>query len=703
MKSVRSFPAGVGFALIAFTLAPPADAEEPAKADLIIYGGTSAGIAAAVQASRLDRTAILIEPSRWIGGLTTGGLGWTDTGRDSAIGGISREFYQRVHRHYSNPEAWPLQNPETLNQDRRTGRFLPGSDAMWVFEPKVATGIFEEMLAECVEHVTVHTGERLDREKGVDMEDGRITEIRTLSGKSYRGAMFLDATYEGDLMAAAGVSYHVGRESNALYGEELNGVQKTRMKGHLFIQPVDPYLVPGDPSSGLVARVHGDEPGEDGAGDDRIQAYNFRMCMSDDPRNRVPFPKPDGYDDADYELLFRNFEAGDMRLPLSLGRMPNHKTDTNNLGAFSTDNIGMNYAYPDGSHAERAAIVAEHERYQKGLMWTLANHPRVPQEIRDRMAKWGLAADEFTDNGNWPHQIYVREARRMVSDYVMSENDCRRVRVAEDSVGLGSYNMDSHNTQRYVTPEGTVQNEGDVQVSPGGPYAISYRSIIPKREECANLLVPVCVSSSHIAFGSIRMEPVFMILGHSAATAAVLSIERGHAVQDLPYEVLRESLLMDGQVLDLPPEAKPKILLTSASLPGIVVDDNAAKYTGQWTPSTSSAVYIDTGYHHDGHEEIVGVGIKAAAFTADLPESGHYEVLLSYPAHPNRASNTKVTIAHRNGEEILTLDQRKNTGDEAGFVSLGSFPFDGGSATVTITNENADGYVVVDAVQFLAD
>jgi hypothetical protein len=654
--------------LVTNLFSPDTLAVEADSADLVIYGGTSAGIVAAVQASRMGRTTILVEPSEWIGGLTTGGLGWTDTGRHSTIGGIGREFYQRVHRHYSDPEAWPLQDPETLNQDRRTGRFLPESDAMWVFEPKVASTIFEDMLAECGGNVVLHTGEKLDRENGVTKKDGRILEIRMLSGRVFRGSVFLDATYEGDLMAAAGVSTHIGRESNEIYGERLK---------------------------------HGGDPGQDGAGDRRIQAYNFRMCMSDDPRNRVPFPKPEGYDEAEYELLFRNFEAGDLRLPLSIGRMPNHKTDTNNLGAFSTDNIGMNYAYPEGSYEERSSIVSEHEHYQKGLMWTLANHPRVPREIRDRMAKWGLAADEFTDNGNWPHQIYVREARRMVSDYVMTENDCRRVRVAEDSVGLGSYNMDSHNTQRYVTPEGLVQNEGDVQVSPGGPYAISYRSIVPKREECTNLLVPVCVSSSHIAFGSIRMEPVFMILGHSAATAAVLSIERGYAVQDLPYEVLREELLDDGQVLDLPPEAKPKILLSAPSLPGIVVDDHEASFTGQWTLSTSAAVYLDSGYHHDGHERGAGLGPKSVTFTAELPEAGRYDVRFSYPPHGNRATNARVTIAYRGGEATLTVDQRKNEGDEMHFISLGTYSFDAGEATVTISNEGADGYVVADAVQFL--
>jgi len=453
------------------------------RADVVIYGGTSAGVAAAVQVARMGKSVVVIEPTDHLGGLTTNGLGATDSGRKETIGGISREFYRRIHEHYRDPAAWPLQDPSEPEGKGGAPIFNPKADAMWVFEPKVAQSIMDGIAAES--GAKLFFNERLDRANGVAMKDGRLTAITMESGKRFEGAMFVDATYEGDLLAAAGVSFHVGREANSVYGETLNGVQKTQMKGHLFTKPVDPYVVPGDPSSGLVARVSAEPPGEDGAGDSRIQAFNFRMCMSKDERNRVPFPKPEGYDETQYELLFRNFEAGDLRLPWSPGMMPNHKTDTNNYGAFSTDNIGMNYAYADASHEERARIVKEHVVYQQGLMWTLANHPRVPEVIREAMKPWGLAADEFVGNGNWPRQIYVREARRMISDYVVTEQDCRRVRVAEDSVGLGSYNMDSHNVQRYVTADGKVQNEGDVQVSPGGPYVVSYRSIVPKKGQAA--------------------------------------------------------------------------------------------------------------------------------------------------------------------------------------------------------------------------
>jgi hypothetical protein len=689
----------IGCFLVALASPPASGDDSVFRADVVIYGGTSAGVAGALQVARMGKSVIVIEPTDHLGGLTTNGLGATDSGRKETIGGISREFYRRVQDHYRDPAAWPLQDPGEPEGKGGGPIFNAKADAMWVFEPKVAQSIMDAMAAES--GARLFFNERLDRAKGVAMKDGRLTAITMESGKRFEGAMFLDATYEGDLLAAAGVSYHVGREANSVYGETLNGVQKTQMKGHLFTKPVDPYLVPGDPASGLVARVSSEPPGEDGAGDARIQAFNFRMCMSNDARNRAPFPKPEGYDEKEYELLFRNFEAGDLRLPWSPGMMPNHKTDTNNYGAFSTDNIGMNYAYAEASHEERTRIVKEHVVYQQGLMWTLANHPRVPEVIREAMKLWGLAADEFVGNGNWPRQIYVREARRMISDYVVTEQDCRRVRVAEDSVGLGSYNMDSHNVQRYVTADGKVQNEGDVQVSPGGPYVVSYRSIVPKKGQAANLLVPVCVSSSHIAFGSIRMEPVFMILGQSAATAAVMAMEQGIAVQDLSYAALRERLVADGQVLDLPKDAAPRELFTAASLPGIVVDDNAARAEGEWVSSTSAVRFIETGYRHDAHGASLVPEEKWLVFPVELPEAGDYEVRLAFPAHPNRSSKTTIAMVTADGEKTVILDQRKKAGDENGFVSLGVHPFAAGTCEVIVNNVGADGFVVADAVQFL--
>lgn len=512
--------------------------------DLVIYGGTSAGVTAAIQASRMGKTVILLEPSDHLGGLTTGGLGFTDSGNQAVVGGIAREFYQHVKKHYDAPAAW-----KHVQRDRFPA-YRAADDAMWVFEPSVAEAIVQQMLREA--KVTVVMKERLNRANGagVQMQGSRIASINMESGKQYAGSMFIDATYEGDLMAGAGVSFTVGREANSQYGEKLNGVAKHLNKhNHLFKKKIDPYIKPGDPASGLLFGIEKELPA-DGQADHRLQAFCYRLCMSNVPANRVPFTKPAEYDESKYELLFRNFEAGDLRLPLKIDRMPNGKTDLNNNCAVSTDFIGQNYAYPRASYAEREKILHAHEVYQKGLMWTLAHHPRVPATIREQVSQWGLPRDEFVQTGGWPHQIYVREARRMVSDYVQTEADCRRSRKTPCSIGMGSYNMDSHNCTRYVTPEGYVQNEGDVQESPGGPYQISYLSIIPKAKECTNLLVPVCLSSSHIAYGSIRMEPVFMVLGQSAATAAILALDDNVTVQKVNQEKLQQRLRKDRQVLE---------------------------------------------------------------------------------------------------------------------------------------------------------
>ena len=534
------------YAILACVACQPAHATE-LQYDLVIYGGTSAGVAAAVQAKRLGKSVFLISPEKRLGGMTTAGLGATDAGNKSVIGGIAREFYQQIKKHYDNPSAWRFGHRADY------AAYRSAEDAMWMFEPSVAEQIIERFINQA--GVEVIRGQRLVRTAdGVAMQNNRIASIRVEpSGEVYRAKMFIDATYEGDLLAAASVTYTVGREANAKYGEQSNGVQKAKnLKNHRFLQPVDPFVTPGDRDSGLVWGVHADAPGDDGAADRRVQAYCYRMCMTNVPENRKPFPKPADYDEAKYELLFRNFAAGDLRVPFHALMMPNGKTDTNNNGAFSTDAIGLSDDYPEASYAEREQILAAHRSYQQGLMWTLANHPRVPEEVRDEMAKWGLANDEFVDNANWPGEIYVREARRLVGDYVMTEHDCRRERIPDDPVGMGSYNMDSHNCQRYVDDAGHVQNEGDVQLATGGPYAISYLAIVPKRGECENLLVPVCLSASHIAYGSIRMEPVFMILGQSAATAAAQAIDAKVAVQDIDHATLKQRLLADKQVLAAP-------------------------------------------------------------------------------------------------------------------------------------------------------
>ncbi|MDB4294943.1 FAD-dependent oxidoreductase [Akkermansiaceae bacterium] len=532
-------------------------AQESHKADIIVYGGTSAGVIAAVQAKQMGKSVIIVSPDKHLGGLSSGGLGWTDTGKKDAVGGLSRNFYERVFDHYQNKAAWNWQ-PRDEYTGSGTRTIDNGDGSMWMFEPHVAEKIFEDHIKE--NEITVHRDQWLDRKNGVVMTDNRITQITTLSKNEYQGKIFIDATYEGDLMAAAGVSYHVGRESNDTYGETWNGVQVGVLHhGHHFADmKMSPYVVRGDPSSGVLPRISTDPPGKKGEGDKKVQAYCFRMCLSNHPENRVPFTKPEGYDPNQYTLFARILDTGWDEVFEQFDILPNHKTDTNNHGPFNTDNIGMNYDYPDGSYERRREIIKEHEVYQKGMMYFLANDPRVPEKFRKEMSTWGLAKDEFADNGNWPHQLYIREARRMVGAYVTTQLDVQGKRETPQPIGMGSYTMDSHNVQRYITPEGFVQNEGDIGVTPKKPYHISYGSIIPKKEECQNLLVPAAVSSSHIAFGSIRMEPVFMILGQSAGTAAALSIDDKVAVQDLDYEKLRTRLLTDKQRLTAKPKKSSK-------------------------------------------------------------------------------------------------------------------------------------------------
>ncbi|MGE0019510.1 MAG: FAD-dependent oxidoreductase [Draconibacterium sp.] len=519
------------------------------SADIIIYGGTSAAVIAAVEAVQTGKTVIIVSPDKHLGGLTAGGLGYTDTGNKSVIGGLSRDFYHRVYNHYNDSAAWVWQkHSEYGNKGQGTVAMDGENRTMWIFEPHVAEKIFEEYVAE--NNITVLRDEWLNRDSGTVVSDGKIVSFATLSGKTFSGKIFIDATYEGDLMAAAGVSYHVGRESTAQYNEQWNGVQTGVFQhGHHFKSNISPYKIEGDSTSGLLPRISPEPPGGYGAADNKIQAYCYRMCMTNHPDNRVPFPKPENYDSTQYELLVRDFATGRKDWFEKFDDIPNWKTDTNNHGAFSSDNIGMNYDYPEASYERRQEILKEHQNYQAGLLWFVANDPRVPEDIRTKMATWGLAKDEFTDNGNWPHQIYVREARRMIGDYVTTENDVLLKREVPKPVGMGSYAMDSHNVQRYVTPEGFVQNEGDIGVHAPKPYSIAYGSIVPKKEECTNLLVPVCVSSSHIAYGSIRMEPVFMILGQSAMAAACIAIDKNIAVQDVDYYELKTTLEARKQVL----------------------------------------------------------------------------------------------------------------------------------------------------------
>jgi len=522
--------------------------------DIVVYGGTSAGVISAVQSKRMGKSVAIVSPEKHLGGLSSGGLGFTDTGNKSVIGGITREFYHRVWKHYQRSDAWKWQKREEYGNKGQGTPAIDGQQrTMWIFEPHVAENVFEDFVRE--DQIPVFRDEWLDRESGVKKTGARIDSISTLSGKTFLGKMFIDATYEGDLMAAARVDFHVGREANKVYGETWNGIQTGVLhhRHHFGVikQPISPYINPSDPKSGLLPRISPDSPGVKGEGDHRVQAYCFRMCLTDHAANRIPFSKPANYDPKQFELLVRIYDAGWRETYQKFDPIPNHKTDTNNHGPMNTDNIGMNYDYPNASYERRREIVKEHESYQRGLMYFIANDPRLPDDVRNSMQKWGLAKDEFQDNEHWPRQLYVREARRMIGKYVMTEHELLKRRPTPESVGMGSYTLDSHNVQRYVTPEGSVQNEGDIGVSTKGPYEIAMGSLMPQQDQAHNVLVPICLSSSHIAYGSIRMEPVFMILGQSAATVAALSIDKGIPVQSLPYSDLRTRLLADGQVLTL--------------------------------------------------------------------------------------------------------------------------------------------------------
>jgi hypothetical protein len=520
------------------------------KGDVIVYGGTSSAVAAAVQVTRMGKSVIIVSPDKHVGGMTSSGLGFTDTGNKEVIGGVAREFYQLLYQHYMKPDSWNWQKQSEYGNVGQGNPAIDGENrTMWIFEPHAAEESFEKMIDQ--NKIRVYRDEWLDRVTGVVKKNGSIVSIKTLSGKTFEGKVFIDATYEGDLMATSGVKYTFGREANSEYNETWNGVQKeVYHHGHYFKDNVDPYKIPGDPSSGLLPRIYPGAPGENGTADKKVQAYCFRLCLTQLSENKVPITKPEGYDSTQYELLARVSATRWNEFFGKYDPIPNFKTDVNNHGPMSFDNIGMNWDYPEASYERRREIIKEHTLYQKGLLYFMATDKRLPETVRKTMNKWGFAKDEFADNSNWPYNIYVREARRMIGEYVMTENDVLNKRAVPKPIGMGSYTMDSHNVQRYVTPEGFVQNEGDFGVPAERPYQIDLGSIMPKREECLNLLVPVCVSSTHIAFGSIRMEPVFMILGQSAGTIASMAIDKKKSVYDLTYDEIKSKLEKDGQILN---------------------------------------------------------------------------------------------------------------------------------------------------------
>jgi len=640
-------------------------ASEIVESDLCIYGGTSGGIAAAVQATRMGKSVSLAVFNTHLGGLTSGGLGATDVGTIASIGGVSREFYRRIGQAYGVTERFN-------------------------FEPKVARQIFESWLAEI--GVAPRWNQRL---ASVVMEGRRIAEIRMEDGTIYRAKMFIDATYEGDLMDMAGVSFTFGREGTNTYGESLNGIRAST-PAHQFTVNVDPYVIPGNPASELIPFIQGGTGGAPGDGDSRIQAFNYRLCFTQNATNRLPHAVPPDYNPARYELLGRLIEARlaagqtlTMGSFFNVSSMPNGKTDMNNNGAFSTDYIGMNYTYPTNSFAARAAMERDHLEYIQGLIQFLGTSPRSPASLRAEVLNWGPTKDEWIETGGYSPQIYVREARRMVGNYVMTQSDCQSTRIAMDPICLGSYNMDSHNCQRIVQG-GYVRNEGDVQVGVPRPYPISYRSIIPRVGECENLFVTFAISASHIAFGSTRMEPVFMMASQAAATAAAFAIDDDLPIQAVSHAKLALQLRADGQVLYWDGAGQ--------SATGIIVDtsDPGATLVGAWESSTSVAGYWGTNYLHDVD---TGKGAKSVTYTPALPETGAYHVYLRWTTNPNRATNVPIDIVHATGTYTTLVNQ---TLSNAVWVRLLTTNFNAGTGgKLVLRNGNTSGYVIADAARWL--
>ncbi|MDR3751068.1 MAG: FAD-dependent oxidoreductase [Terracidiphilus sp.] len=668
--------------------------------DVVVYGGTSGGVMAAVQAARMGRSALLLEPGRHLGGMTSAGLGATDLGAyPQAVGGLAAEFYRRIYGYYERPSSWTLQSRE---QFFKTSGWPLLEGRMFTFEPHAAEAVFRQMTAEA--GVTVVYGERLDLKNGVIREGNRIQALRMESGRVFAGKMFIDTTYEGDLLPGSGVTYTLGREAAGKYGESYAGVQKRLTVEHQFQFPVDTWQVPGQSSSGLLPGIqHASESstGAEGSGDGLIQAYNFRLCITDAPENRIPFAKPDGYDPGQFELLARYIQAGfDHPLGLNVA-MPNRKFDFNNYGPFSVDFQRGSDNYVEGSYKQREEIVDSHIQYQQGLTWFLAHDTRVPVAVREKLSQWGLCKDEFTETAHWPHQLYVREARRMVSGYVMTQQNVTGLRTVNDSAGLAAYPMDSHNFQRYVDESGHVREEGGIFIAGPGPYPISYRSIVPSRGQAENLFVPWALSASHVAFLSIRMEPVLMILSQTAATAASMAIEQKVAVQDIDYARLRERLLSDGQLLEWKgPNQTPPEAVAAASMRGIVVDDLDNRYGMQDWYCRADGKFVGSSYREARSNSL----IRDFRYQAKLPESGEYEVRYAYASAPERASRVPITIVDATGQTTVRVDLRQPPPIDGLWISLGTFRFTAGKpAIVSVGVKDAGGIVVTDAVQFVKE
>ncbi|MEO5977039.1 MAG: FAD-dependent oxidoreductase [Chryseolinea sp.] len=628
--------------------------------DVCVYGGSSAGVIAAYTAKMHGKSVILIEPGKHLGGLTTGGLGYTDIGNKYAVSGISRDFYRKIGKHY--------------------GRF-----EQWIFEPHVAEDIFKEYVKKSSLDVLYDYRLTIVKKEGLNIREITIeqsSDPQSTSNKTIRAKIFMDCTYEGDLMAKAGVSYKVGREANADYHETYNGVQ-LRDK-HQFLDGIDPYKIPGNPSSGLLWGISPEVLSVQGSGDSKVQTYNFRVCLTSDPANAIPITQPDGYDSTRYELLIRMLQKEPNRpfnMIMKPDMMPNNKTDINNNGPFSTDMIGMNYNYPEAGYAERARITKEHENYVKGFLYFIGHSRRMPERFRSEMLRLGYPRDEYQDNHNWSPQMYVREARRMIGAYVMTQANCEGKERVEDAVGMAAYTMDSHNTSRIVI-NGMVKNEGDVQIGGFPPYPIAYRSLIPKASECTNLYVPICLSATHIAYGSIRMEPVFMVLAQSSAVAAVQAIDRMISVQDVDVKAVQAAIQKDP--------------LADHSIAEILIDNDDASVTktGNWQKEGKGS-YGPSLFKSADASSVV-------SFKPKIVTMSDYDVYFYLPKIDGLAKEIPVTVRLGDTKKHITIktQELRVEGQTSGeWVHLGKFPFQTGDRqSVEVSGSKGGGFVVGDAV-----
>ncbi|MCT1526705.1 FAD-dependent oxidoreductase [Sphingobacterium hotanense] len=636
--------------------------QKKVEVDLCIYGATSAGVVAAYTAAKAGKKVVIVDPVNHIGGLSCGGLGMTDIGNKFVVTGLALDFYRKIGKHY-------------------------GTFEQWIFEPKVAEKIFRDYLGKT--NVQLMMNNPLIK---VNKNGNTITDIELSSTEGTNqvaAKIFMDCTYEGDLLAAAGVSYHVGREDNSLYGETINGVQL--LDGHQFPNGVDPYKVKGDASSGLLWGISNEKLLPKGTGDKKVQAYNYRITLTNVPENRIPITKPDNYDAQRYELLKRQKELQPWKSIQDVfiwSLMPNGKTDINNRNGFSTDMIGMNWDYPEADWSRRREIIKAHEEYTKGLLYFVGNDPAVPQEIRNEIQKWGYPKDEYINNNHWSPQLYIREARRMVGEVVMTQNHCQGREIVQDDIGYAAYTMDSHNCDRLVV-NGMVKNEGNVEVGGFLPFPISYRSITPKRAEVSNLLVPVCLSSSHIAFGSIRMEPVFMVLAQSAAVAAGIAIDKKIPVQDVKIADIKKVL-----------NTNPKADKRAADELIHVSNSEQVKLSGNWSDGKGRGFGMS-------FKEYTGKEDAKARFTASKPlKAGKYKVYTYYPKKAESAVKHDLAIFNGKTVENKTLDYSKveiKGQTSSTWVEVGEFTFYQGKNNpyVEISNKGADGIVAANAILFV--